>query len=211
MKLSEYEKSRVSGFTLIEMLVIIGILGIIAATLLPSVTHLKKAAKRAKALTTVTDAKVAMNLYLQQKRAWSATMLEAREIDYNVAKELSDEDLLDLVVPDDPSTSTSLDRFGLLDDWGRDQLRRNPDVTSETHTGTDGVDISDHRIQFRLDENYDGYVDGSEGSPLGLKIRGNVILWSRGPDGKDDFENSGRRYPYDDLISWDHSKVQAEN
>jgi prepilin-type N-terminal cleavage/methylation domain-containing protein len=112
------EKNRKKGFTLIEMLVIIGIIGILSGALITSMSHLKVTAKRARAQAAVSDAYTALNL--------------------------------------------------------------------------------------------DGYVDGSEGSPKGLKIRSNVLVWSRGPDGKDDSESS-IRYPYDDLISWDHGKVKAEN
>ncbi len=198
---------KVAGFTLVEMLVIIGIIGILSSALVTSVSHLKRSAQRSNAQGAVNNAKVALEAYLQTNREWADEMVHALEIDYDVAKILSDEKLLDLVVPDNPSTSTSLDRFGFLDDWGRLQLRRNPNISSDTQLGSDGIPIKDHRIQFRLDTNYDGYVDGSEGSPNGLRFRASVIVWSRGPDGKDDFGPSGGRYPKDDLISWNHSGV----
>ena len=207
-----YTKREDDGFTLVEMLVIIGIIGLLAGAIISSVSHVKRVAKRSKAQIAVNNAKVSLNAYLQTELEWSEKMIYALEIDYDVAKILSDKKLLDLVVPNEENraTSTSQDRFGFLDDWGRFQLRRNPDITSDSQTGTDGIKIKDHRLQFRLDTNYDGYVDGSEGSPQGLRFRASVIVWSRGIDGKDDFENAGVRYPLNDLISWNHSAVVSD-
>lgn len=208
-----FERKQREGFTLVEMLVVIGIIGIMSGALVAGVSQVKRIAIRHKAQEAVTDTTVALNLYLQGEREWHKDMINALEMDYDVTKRLARKKLLDAVVPNDPATSTSLDRFGLLDEWGRKQLRRNPNVSSASQRGTDGLQIADHRIQFRLDTDYDGYVDGSEGSPNGLRIRASVIVWSRGPDGQDDFESTNPkasgRYPYDDLISWDQSKVVA--
>jgi prepilin-type N-terminal cleavage/methylation domain-containing protein len=209
-KVMAYNKRKNAGFTLVEMLVIIGIIGILASALVSSVSHLKRTAKRTRAQSAVNNVKVALNAYLQSEREWTDEMIKVLEVDYDVAKILSEAKLLDLTVPDNPATSTSLDRFGFLDDWGRFELRRNPDISSDSETGTDGISIKDHRLQFRLDTDYDGFVDGTEGSPNGLKFRASVIVWSRGPDGEDDFENSGVRYPKDDLISWNHSGVVSD-
>ena len=190
-----------------EMLVVIGIIGILSSALINGVSHMKKVAKRTKALNGVTDARIALNQYLVNERKWTASMLSlTAEMDATVTKTLSNHKLLDAVV----SGQTSLDRFGLLDDWGRDQLRRNPNVTAANQVGSDGVNIEEHLIQFRVDADYDGYVDDKDNSPLGLKIRGHVIVWSRGPDGKDDFENKNKRYPFDDIISWNHGQVMSE-
>ena len=203
-----------SGFTLVEMLIIIGIIGILAGALVTGAGHLRRVAVRTKAQNAVTDTKVALTIYLQNEREWHETMIDRLEVDYDVAKILSRNKLLDAVVPNDPATSTSLDRFGLLDEWGRKSLRENPNITTASQRGSDGIPVEDHRIQFRLDTDYDGYVDGNEGAPKGLKIRSSVIVWSRGPDGQDDFASSNPKakahYPFDDLISWEHSKVVAD-
>ncbi|MDA3923743.1 MAG: type II secretion system protein [Kiritimatiellae bacterium] len=207
------EKNRKKGFTLIEMLVIIGIIGILSGALITSMSHLKVTAKRARAQAAVSDAYTALNMFLQDPDVggeWLPSMITALEMDEAVCKALAEAHKLDLSIAEDSANSTSLDRFGFLDEWGRAALKRNPSITEATQKGFDGINIEDHRIQFRLDLNLDGYVDGSEGSPKGLKIRSNVLVWSRGPDGKDDSESS-IRYPYDDLISWDHGKVKAEN
>jgi len=202
------------GFTLIEMLVIIGIIGIIAGAMMTSVSHLKTTAKRSRAQNAVSDTYTAMNLYLQKEREWHISMINALEMDEAVCRILAENQLMDLSVSSGNADSTNQDRFGYLDEWGRAALKRSPAISTAQQTGFDGIRIEDHRIQFRLDLNYDGYVDASEGSPKGLRIRSNLVVWSRGPDGQDDFESSNpkaaNRYPYDDLISWSQAQVNSD-
>jgi len=208
-------KSKQSkGFTLVELLVVIGIIGLLAAAMTSSVGHLKRSAKRAKAQGAVSDVYTALNLYLQKERQWHVRMINALEMDDLVCQTLAESHLLDVKVDAGNLNSTSAERFGFLDEWGRDALRRNPSITTASQLGFDGIKIEDRRIQFRLDLDYDGYVDAKEGSPKGLSIRSSVVVWSRGPDGQDDFESSNpkaqNRYPYDDLISWNQAQVTSE-
>ncbi|MFA7172820.1 MAG: type II secretion system protein [Kiritimatiellia bacterium] len=219
----KFENSGRNAFTLVELLVVIGIIGLISAAMMTSVGRLKNSARRAKAQGAVSDAYTALNLYLQKERQWHQHMKDAAEnekgMDEKVCQVLAKNHLLDVKVDlDDDGNpdlkSTSLDRFGFLDEWGRDALRRNPSISSSAQVGFDGVKIEDRRIQFRLDLDNDGYVDANEGSPKGLTIRSSVVVWSRGPDGQDDFNSKNpkakNRYPYDDLISWNHRQVMSE-
>ena len=206
------EKKKRSGFTLVEMLVVIGIIGILSGSLVGTVTHMKSVAKKVKARDAISDAKIALNCYLQQEGEWDEDMLvDHAAMTREVCIELRNKQTIDYA----PDSGLGLDRFGMLDSWGRDSLRRSPAITSEDESGDDGIDIGDRLLQFRVDKNYDGYVDESEDSPMGVKIRANVIIWSRGPDGQDDFDSSNpkaaNRYPYDDLLSWDHAAAAAED
>jgi hypothetical protein len=98
---------------------------------------------------------------------------------------------------------------GLLDPWGRAALRRNPTVTSADAV-IDGIKLSNHRIQYRLDLDLNGYINSSEDSPQGVTIRASAIAWSRGSDGEDDFNDSSKRYPDDDRLSWSHGAAKKE-
>ncbi len=191
---------RRSGFTLVEMLVVIGLIGVLAGVLVTSMSHLKVAAKQSHAQSLVSEAATALTLYLQGNRSWSVEMLSATELDQTICAQLQLKrhggPFLDVTSVNDDGTmnKNSLDRYGLLDPWGRAMLKANPNLTESA--------VRDHRIQIRLDKNLDGYVDSSEGTPGGARIRASAIAWSRGPDGKD-----GTR---DDRFSWSQGLALAD-
>jgi prepilin-type N-terminal cleavage/methylation domain-containing protein len=197
MNMKTQHSKRRGGFTLIEMLVVIGMIGILAAALIGSYQHIINSARQSHAQTQVSEVMTAFNVYLQQEREWPAAWLNSQEMNGDVCAVLVKKQLLDLMT----SSTNGLDRFGLLDPWGRAALRKNPNIATVNTTIDGGSKLSDHLIQYRLDKNYDGYVDASEGSPKGVKVRASVLVWSRGPDGKDAAESSGN-YPGDDRLSW---------
>ena len=207
-----------NGFTLVEMLLVIGILGILSASLLSSFSYVKTAARQSQAQSLVSEVATAFTMYLQKEREWDTDIINKTEMDEDVCRFFQDQKLLDLTTYkldasgklSGTKNDRSLDRFGMLDPWGRGALKKN-----DTQSAKDPVDsrssFQDHRIQFRLDKDYDGFVDGNEGSPKNVKVRASVLVWTRGPDGIDDFEKGGRRYPYDDRLSWPHAQFETEN
>ena len=212
---------RRGGFTLVEMLVVIGILGILSVALLSSFGHVKNSARKAQAQSLVSEAATAFTRYLQNERSWPAEFLIKQEMDEEVCRVFQKKKYLDVTpykirrVDDVTSEVTnernmkSLDRFGLLDPWGQAALKKNPTQTvSEKING--GRSFADHRLQYRIDKNYDGFVDSQDGEvPKGVRVRASVLVWSRGPDGLDDFNGNGR-YPRDDSLSWSHAQYEAD-
>lgn len=204
----ERDRRGDSGLTLVEMLVVIGVIGIVASLMMGSYQQVKRSAWRSRANQQVHAVKVALNVYLQNERDWPEYFKENSnlEMDEHVCGILQNANLLDVTTWNNYSTTTrsgqinqqSPDRFGFLDPWGRAIMRRNRNASE--------ADVRQHRIQFRVDRDMDGYVDGGEGAPRGRRVRGSVIVWSRGPDGQDDFQSTNpkarNRYPYDDVLGW---------
>ena len=196
-------KTRRSGFTLIEMMVVIGIIGILAAALTGGYSYVIKSAQRAKAVEAVSNARAALEaLYIRKDNTWPPAILDARThngyrvMDENVAKVLSRYSLLnvDCKKPANEAdqkklekyTLRGVDRCGIADPWAQDALR-SADRTSDgasllNLTVSTGGKVQDHLIYFAVDQNDDGFVDKSEGAPVN-RVRAKVLTWCAGADG----------------------------
>jgi len=186
--------NKQSGYTLVEMLVVIGIIAMLAVGFMSSFSYVQRLAWRSQAQTLVSSAANSLTLYLQKERGWG-DLENKTEFDEEVCAILKAAGVLDSTIKaaGDSKAAASIDRYGLLDVWGQRKLRGNPNLSRSI--------AQQHRLQFRLDSNLDGKVDSSENSPNGLEVRASVLVWSRGPDGKDDTSSSGR-YPKDDVLSF---------
>lgn len=197
------------GFTLTEMLVVLGIIGILSASLLGSFGYLKTTAWQSRAQSQVHLVSTALTIYLQTERSWPVALLNNTEFNAEACSVLQEAKLLDVTTWKSYASRTknldSPDRHGLLDPWGKAIMRKNANASES--------DVSDHRLQYRLDKDFDGYVDGTEGAPQGVRVRAAVLVWSRGPDGMDDLNSRNPkargRYPYDDRLSWSHGTAKS--
>ena len=193
-------KTRRTGFTLIEMMVVIGIIAILAAALTGGYSYVVKSAQRAKAVEAVSNARTALEqLYIKRDNTWPRAIIEARRegdyqvMDENVAKVLFKNGLLNVDCKKtsdaedlDAYTLRGVDRCGIADPWAQDVLRKadktlngNALLTKEVSSGGR---VQDHLIYFAVDQNGDGFVEKSEGAPVN-KVRATVITWCAGADG----------------------------
>lgn len=210
---------RHNGFTIVEMLVIIGIIGILSMVLLNTFSRVQESARKLQAQNLVNEAATAFSRYLQDHREWPQEFLIKEEMDDRVCKVFQEGKYMDVTPYKMKASGTitseinnkSLDRFGLLDPWAQRSLKGRPSA-SETDPAVAGYSKSfaEHRLQYRLDRNLDGFVNSQDGeTPEGVSVRASAIVWSRGRDGEDDFRKSGQRYPKDDSLSWPHHQYKA--
>ena len=192
-------KKRQSGFTLIEMMVVIAIIGILASALFVSFSSMMKSSQKAKATEAVANAATALQILNQRAGGWPPAILRASTheqgfhvMDENVAKVLFKNGLLgvdckgDTSKPIDTYKLRGTDRCGIVDPWAKDSLKKadkNLDGASLlVYEVSTGGKVQDHRIYFAVDQNDDGFVDKSEGAPVN-RVRAKAITWCGGADG----------------------------
>ncbi len=155
--------SSSSGFTLIEMLVVIGILAILMAAVTGGLTGAKEQAYKTQARDTARQICQGWNLYLLDNRGFPTEGLEKKDGEY-------------------AATAKSMKVLNT----GKTYV----ELTDDELDANEGNGLHDHwggLLYFRLDEDYDGKVDNPAPESNDVDtFRANVVAWSRGknPDKK---------------------------
>lgn len=209
------EKKR--GFTLIELMVVIGMIAIISGALMMGFGRITKSAQRAKAVEAVSNAAQALSILRQKNgNAWPKVILDNEGADgqgkgmvVDVAKKFAEKALLNVGCKN-PSprpgekadyTPIGLSRCGVVDPWAESVLKRKQaEITTKVPSG--GT-VQDHIIYYAVDRDGDGITDATVGGQT-IHVRAEAIAWCAGADGViAPYVNRGRS---DDVYSWDAGK-----
>lgn len=179
---------RKHGFTLLEMLVVISIIGILAALLLPAANSAREAARRATARDSAEQLVTAWKTYLLDHREFPDETFEGMDVDaveilgttttvYNSSQVYME-------------FSTNETENGFLDPWGQRVRARGGSGWEDM---VFQVAVDNGRGPHDSTDPYDGKV-----TPYGEVVNRSVVAWSRGKDGKDETEADRE----DDVRTW---------
>ena len=206
------------GFTLVEMLVVIGIIAILIGASFGSYNAFVKKASRARCAELVHDVQVAIVGVMQKDNAWPRGLLSAQGapsdgiLDKKAGAALAKRNALSLTyrkrTDDNGNTTYELsgnDRCGVVTPWAADVIKRNSNASESTAVPSGGT-IADHQLHFAIDDDFDGRVNATVGG-AGITVRASAIVWCCGANGKmEAYSKSGRGS--DDVYSWSADQVE---
>lgn len=198
-----------NGFSLVEMLVVIGIMAVLAAAGLGGYSAMTKAADRARCQELVANVATALTAMYQQEGAWPKRIASSQ----NAATEgRFTADVAYAFVRGTKYLSLNaaggkligLDRCGIVTPWATAAIRKagtSASLGTVVTRGTDGdKTVEDHLLYFAIDEDGDGVIEGANVGGESIDVRALAIVWCAGKDGKLEPYSVGRRK--DDIYSW---------
>lgn len=205
------------GFTLIEMLVVIGIIAVLAGATIASFNKLTKGAEKAKAQEQVHQVATALAKIWETDGNWPKRLREnggerGGILDRDNALVLAKQGVISLTTKgkDKDMKLAGRDRFGLLTPWATKVVDRNASATEGTKVDG-GATIADHRLHFAVDVDGDGVISGVDVGGETIDIRATAVVWCIGKSGG----QGGQPWPYsigqkkDDVYSWSVGQTKA--
>lgn len=179
------------GFTLIEMLVVIGIIAILVSASLGGFSAMRKTAEKARAQELVSNAATALTALFQQEGIWPKRLLNGKKspdggqlLDENAAYALvaGSTKYFSLTVKD--GKLAGLDKFGVITPWATAVIKRKGGSAERSTEVSSGATIENHILRYALDLDGDGIIEGVEVGGERLDIRATAVVWCCGRDGK---------------------------
>jgi prepilin-type N-terminal cleavage/methylation domain-containing protein len=203
-----------SGFTLVEMLVVIGIIAVLSAAGMVGYSRVIKSARKAKTVELVSNVATALTHILTKEGTWPEELLQNAgngQLDKDIAKVFIRYNLLGLSYNQKSGsegnyTLVGKDRCGIVDAEAEAVLKRNKRAQESTPVPS-GKTVREHILYYAIDEDGDGFTDVRlKDSGMQLKIRATAVVYAAGPNGIEEYGTIGRN---DDVYSWRPSQVKG--
>ena len=203
------------GFTLVEMLVVIGIIAILIGASVGGFSAMTKSAGKAKCQELVSNTATALTALFQKEGSWPKRLASQGGsdglLDENAAVPLAKGGYFSLTTTGSGSNMklAGSDRFGIVTPWAAAVIRRrvsSANLSDEVGTAT----VKDHILHYALDLDGDGVIKGASVGGESVDIRATAAVWCVGKSGGKD----GKPWPYsvgrkkDDLYSWTYGQTR---
>lgn len=164
------------GFTLVEMLVVIGIMAVLTAASLAGYSSMTKTAEKTRAQELVSNVTTALTAIYQQDGMWPKRLISGMQgqsqLDATTCRPL------DRFMP-----LNGYDKFGIVTPWAITVIKQKGNrATLQTKVGS--KTIEDHILRFAIDEDGDGITELPSSYGGGsVKVRATACVWCCSKEG----------------------------
>lgn len=192
-----------NGFTLVEMLIVIGIITILTGATIAGFSKMQATAERAKVQELVSNVATAMTAYFQREGAWPKRLAanggSDGTLDAATAFPLVKAGYLSMTLNSEGTALAGLDRLGVVDPWAAAVIKRNGSSASLSDK-VGSTTVQDHLLHYAIDLDGDGIVQNASVGGESVSVRASAIVWCAGKDGK--MEPYSKGLKRDDVYSW---------
>lgn len=177
------------GFTLVEMLVVIGIIAVLIGASIGGYSAMTKTAEKAKCQELVSNAATALTQLFQQEGNWPKRLAlkggSDGELDADAAIPLAKGKYFSLTTTGSGKNLklAGLDKFGIVTPWATAIIKRKGS-SAQVSDQVNGVStVKDHILHYALDLDGDGVIKGANVGGKAIDIRATAAVWCCGKDG----------------------------
>ncbi len=209
-------KKSKRGFSMVEMLVVIGIIAILSGALIMGIDRVRKTAQRAKAQEIVSNTATALGLIFQKEMGWPKVLLRysGQQLEpepshvfvrYNLLGLSYDSQSYNVSTRKGTVKLIGADRCGIVDPWATAVLKRR--TSSSERDGIDlkvdtGGKVKDHILWFAVDDDGDGITEVNIPNSPVVRVRASACVWCAGADGVLGKYDRHNKDAADDVYSW---------
>ena len=204
------------AFTLIEMLVVIGIIAVLSGALIVGMDRVRKTAQRSKAQEIVSNTATALGIIFQKEMGWPQLLLNysGRQLEAEPSHVFVRFNLLGLSYDSKSYNATArtgtikligADRCGIVDPWAAAVLKRKTSSTEKDGIDTKvetGGKVKDHILWFAVDDDGDGITEVNIPNSPTIRVRAPACVWGAGADGVLGKYDRRNKDADDDVYSW---------
>lgn len=199
------------GFTLIEMLLVIGIIAVLAGSILAGLSHMTKSSERQRCQELVANVSTALTQLFNDKGVWPRAMLanglHGGLLDETATIPLALGGYLSLSYDNQTGKLIGYDKFGVITPWAAAFLKSSNGAKATLSTAVPtGGKIQDHILHFAVDADGDGVIPNVSIGGQTISVRATVAVWCGGKDGV--IEPYSKGLKGDDVYSWSYGQTQ---